>query len=216
MGSPHPLPASQRIILVLVAVAAGLSLIDSPYPDLAPLQNIPTLFVAGGLALALRRWPLPTSAVACLAAFLLLHTLGGRYAYSYVPYDEWVRALGLPPLSRLLGLHRNDYDRLVHLFFGLLFIHPVSALLSRHCAIRPGLSIAIAVMFVLAGSALYEIFEWLLTLWLAGPAADQYNGQQGDIWDAQKDMACAAAGAILSGLWLLVRTQVNSRAGREV
>src|SRR5471030_2489791 len=122
---------SQRIILAVVAIAAGLSLISSPYPDLAPLQNIPTLFIAGGMALLLRRWPLPTSAVACLAAFLLLHTLGGRYAYSYVPYDEWMRALGLPPLSRLFGLHRNDYDRLVHVAFGLLLIHPLSALLSR-------------------------------------------------------------------------------------
>jgi putative membrane protein len=209
------LPASQRIILASVAVAAAVSLIDSPYPDLAPLQNIPTLFIVGGIAL-LRRWPLPTSAVACLAGFLLLHTLGGRYAYSYVPYDAWMRTLGLPPLSRLLGLHRNDYDRLVHLGFGLLMVHPISTLLSRHFAVRPRLAIYVAIEFVLAGSAVYEIFEWLLTLALAGPAADQYNGQQGDIWDTQKDMACAGAGAIIAAIWLLVRTQVKSRGRRPV
>src|SRR5258705_13226780 len=75
-----PLPASQRALLAIVALAALVSLIDSPYPGLAPLQNIPTLFIASGIALALRRWPLPTSAVGCLTAFLLLHTLGGRYA----------------------------------------------------------------------------------------------------------------------------------------
>ncbi len=209
---PSPLPASQRLILALVAVAAGLSLIGSPYPDLAPLQNIPTLVIAASLALLLRRWPLPTSAVVCLAAFLLLHTLGGRYAYSYVPYDRWLEAIGLPSLSSQFGLQRNGYDRLVHLAFGLLLVHPISRLLTRHCAVRPGLAIYVAVEFVLAGSALYEIFEWLLTLCLAGPAADQYNGQQGDIWDTQKDMACAGVGAIVAAIWLIVRTQVKSRA----
>ena len=204
------LPVSQRLMLALVALAALLSLIDSPYPDLAPLQNIPTLFIVAGLACALRCWPLPTSAVACLAVFLLLHTLGGRYAYSYVPYDAWLEMIGLASLSSLLGLERNGYDRLVHLAFGLLFVHPISALLTRHRAVRPGFAIYVAAEFVLAGSAIYEIFEWLLTLALAGPAADQYNGQQGDIWDAQKDMACAATGAILAALWLMVRKRTRA------
>ena len=31
----------------------------------------------------------------------------------------------------------------------------------------------------------------------AGETADRYNGQQGDVWDAQKDMALATLGAIL-------------------
>ena len=57
---------------------------------------------------------------------------------------------------------------------------------------------ALAVLgWVLAISCLYEIFEWLLTIVAAGETADRYNGQQGDIWDAQKDMAFAALGAIL-------------------
>ena len=57
---------------------------------------------------------------------------------------------------------------------------------------------AVAVLgWVLAVSCLYEIFEWLLTIVAAGETADRYNGQQGDIWDAQKDMALAALGAIL-------------------
>ncbi len=199
------MPNGQRLMLALVGLAALLSLVNSPYPDLAPLQNIPTLFILAGIACALRVWPLPTSAVACLTIFLLLHTLGGRYAYSYVPYDAWIQALGLPSPSSIFGLHRNGYDRLVHLVFGLLFVHPISAWLTRHWSVRPILAIYVAVEFVLAGSAIYEIFEWLLTLVVAGPAADQYNGQQGDIWDAQKDMACAATGAVVAALWLLIR-----------
>jgi putative membrane protein len=53
-----------------------------------------------------------------------------------------------------------------------------------------------ALLWVLSISALYEMFEWLLTLAVAGADADAYNGQQGDMWDPQKDMALAALGAI--------------------
>jgi putative membrane protein len=33
---------------------------------------------------------------------------------------------------------------------------------------------------------------------LAGDTADYYNGQQGDIWDAQKDMAIAQLGSLMA------------------
>ena len=47
--------------------------------------------------------------------------------------------------------------------------------------------------------------------------ADRYNGQQGDIWDPQKDMALALLGATLSTLvsaWFqtLRRSKATSRA----
>lgn len=203
------LPPRQRALLALTALFALASLVGSPYPDLAPLQNLPTLLVVALLALALRRWPLPTSAVACLCLFLWLHTLGGRYAYSYVPYDEWFRALGLPAPGEMLHLRRNDYDRLVHFFFGLLLVHPIAELLASAGGVSRRLALYVAVEFVLAGSALYEIFEWVLTLVMAGANADAYNGQQGDMWDAQKDMACAASGALLAVSWLALRRMLR-------
>ena len=61
------------------------------------------------------------------------------------------------------------------------------------------------------GSALYEIFEWLLTVIAAGVTADYYNGQQGDVWDAQKDMAAAQLGSALMLIALL-----RPRAGRHI
>lgn len=174
---------------------ALLSLVDTPFPELAPLQNLPTIAIVLILAIALRRWPMPTSAVACIAAFLLLHTIGGRYIYSFVPYDQWAAAVGLPEPTRALGLSRNCYDRVVHFSFGVLLVHPIASALLTHGRISRRLSLYIAVEFVFAGSALYEIFEWVLTFIMSG-AADAYNGQQGDAWDAQKDMACAGMGAI--------------------
>ena len=64
---------------------------------------------------------------------------------------------------------------------------------------------------MLAVSLLYEVFEWLLTLTMRGPLADAYNGQQGDIWDAQKDMALAASGALLAAVLVRMRRRVYGR-----
>lgn len=201
------LPGIQQGLLLLTAAGALASLINGPYPQLAPLQNLPTLAVLGGLWLALRRWSLPTGAVACICGFLLLHTLGGRYIYSFVPYDQWFAAMGLPTPKELFGLQRNGYDRLVHFSFGLLLAYPFAAALRLHLGVRPVIAAYVAIEFVLATSALYEIFEWGLTLMLAGAEAEAYNGQQGDMWDAQKDMACAGLGALLTALVLWRRAR---------
>lgn len=207
LGQVLSVPRSQAVLLALTAAAALLSLVDTPYPRLAPLQNLPTLAIAGGLWLSLRRWPMPTSAVACACLFLGLHTLGGRYIYSFVPYEDWARALGLPSPAASLGLARNSWDRLVHLSFGLCWVHPISSWLARHRGLSPRLATYIAVEFVLAGSAVYEIFEWLLTVFMAGPDALAYNGQQGDPWDPQKDMALAGLGAVAAAVFLRLRVR---------
>ena len=50
-------------------------------------------------------------------------------------------------------------------------------------------------LMVQTGSMIYELFEWLLTMVMSSDVADNYNGQQGDMWDAQKDMAMALVGS---------------------
>ena len=154
-----PVPRVQALLLGLTALTALVSLFDTPFPELAPLQNLPTLVVVAALGWASRRWSLPTSAVACLAAFLLLHTLGGRYIYSYVPYDDWARAIGLPAPADVFGFHRNHYDRLVHFAFGLLLVHPIADVLDRHGKVGPRLALYVAVEFIFASSALYEVLS---------------------------------------------------------
>jgi putative membrane protein len=52
--------------------------------------------------------------------------------------------------------------------------------------------------FILSTSAVYEIIEWMLAMLMAPDWAESYNGQQGDIWDAQRDMALAAIGSLIS------------------
>ncbi|MPS69098.1 MAG: DUF2238 domain-containing protein [Novosphingobium sp.] len=206
----HAVPRIQVLWLVLTGVAALFSLLDTPFPRLAPMQNLPTLAILGAIFWSLRRWPLPTSAVACICLFLVLHTIGGRYVYSHVPYEYWARALGLPSPAATLGLERNAWDRLVHFSFGALWVHPISVWLVRHKGLSLSLATYISVEFVLAGSALYEIFEWLLTVFMAGPDALAYNGQQGDPWDPQKDMAMAGLGAVVSASAQAIRLRLRA------
>ncbi len=59
---------------------------------------------------------------------------------------------------------------------------------------------------ILAMCAVYEIIEWALAMALAPDWAEAYNGQQGDIWDAQWDMALAALGGLV-GITLAIVIQ---------
>jgi putative membrane protein len=166
---------------------------------------VPTVLLILAAPWLLRRWPLSDGSVGCILAFFLLHTLAGRYTYSNVPYDAWGRSLFGISIDRTFGLVRNDFDRLVHLSFGLLSIRPFAEAARRYGGMGRKAAVVSGFLFVGAVSALYEIFEWLITIVLAPGMADEYNGQQGDVWDSQKDMAIALVGAFVVSLWMLVR-----------
>ena len=61
-------------------------------------------------------------------------------------------------------------------------------------------------LMIQTGSMIYELFEWLLTIVMSSDAADSYNGQQGDMWDAQKDMALALLGSTVMLLFYMLRS----------
>lgn len=197
MTASSTTPSAQRRLLGALLALLLLAQIEQPYPEIALLQHIPTMLLLIAAPALLRRWPLSTPALACIVAFMALHTLGGRYAYSSVPYDDWARALTGTSLSDAFGWNRNHYDRLAHFAFGALSVSPVAEIARRWGGLGPRGAALTVLAWVLAMSCLYEIFEWLLTIVAAGETADRYNGQQGDIWDAQKDMALATIGAIL-------------------
>jgi putative membrane protein len=60
---------------------------------------------------------------------------------------------------------------------------------------------------------LYECIEWVAAEIFGGELGMAYLGTQGDVWDAQKDTALAAAGAALGvTFWLLWRARTSSRS----
>ena len=138
-----------------------------------------------------------------------MHVLGARYLYSYVPYDTWSERLFGFNVTYHFGFTRNHYDRLVHFCFGLLLIIPAWRFSRRIIGLDAKWSTIFAMMSILSASAIYEIFEWLAAMIMAPDWAESYNGQQGDVWDAQRDMALAACGALI-GLSLIAREWIRA------
>ena len=121
------------------------------------------------------------------ALFVVLHIVGARYIYSYVPYADWFKNIGFnAEFCHSLGESRNHYDRLVHFSFGLFLFSFFQYKTQKWVDRKPLAAIFMAWLVIQTLSMVYEIFEWLLTIW--SEAGWEYNGQQGDPWDAQKDM----------------------------
>jgi putative membrane protein len=188
----------QKALLGILVVALAASGVRAPFPRETVLQHLPTVFCLVALPLASRRYPLSDAAFTCLVTFLLFHVLGARYIYSYVPYDAWAERLFGVSLTEAFHFRRNHYDRVVHFLFGALWVRPVWEVCVRYFGVPRRFAFYTAFEFTLAFSMVYELFEWALALLLSPAAADAYNGQQGDIWDAQKDMSFALLGAAIA------------------
>lgn len=154
------------------------------------LENmLPTVMVLV-LVLSFRRMPLSDISYLLLFLFLVLHQVGAHYTYSEVPLGFWVQ--------QAFGLARNHFDRLVHFSFGFLLFYPMRELIIRyvtHSSFHSGLY---ALSLNTAASAIFEIIEMIVALIVNPEAGLAYLGMQGDIWDAQKDMAMALAGSVIA------------------
>ena len=209
-------------LLVITLAAIGASAI-APYDRRDwMLEHIPT-----ALGLAFLVWydrrpggqPLGNGDCTRTFLFLLLHIVGAHFLYSRVPYDAWSEAaLGVRP-SEWMGATRNHYDRLVHFLFGVLALSPLSELVRRHVAPGRGWNLVVAVALIGLCSKVYELAEWLIAVLLSPEQAEAYNGQQGDMFDAQKDMGLAFVGSLLACLeigWRRHRERVRGAAAASV
>lgn len=138
--------------------------------------------------------------------FLLIHIIGAHYLYSYVPYNEWLIQLFNFDLNQSMGWTRNMYDRLVHIAFGLL-LYPFFYRLFQVWlpTLKPSVLFLLVIQFVITTSLVYEWIEWWIAIGLSPEEAENYNGQQGDIWDAHKDILLATIGAIITGMICLFK-----------
>jgi putative membrane protein len=156
---------------------------------------LPALVVVG-LIVTHRRMPLSPASYVLITMFLSLHAIGVHYTYAQVPAGAWV--------DQVLHLGRNHFDRLVHFSFGFLLAYPIEELFRLFAHARGWVLYYLPVMTILGLSGLWEIIE----SWVAGAVHPElgvtYLGSQGDIWDAQKDMAAALYGALLCMTLLMV------------
>jgi putative membrane protein len=179
--------------LAVFGVVAAATWWDPPWPVEQALHTSLTVVAVGGLWWAHRRVGLPPRVWAWALLFLTLHTIAARWLYSFVPYDDWALTVFGFRFSDVFGWQRNHFDRLVHFAYGLCLTMALRLKPVRACE------------FVLATSAVYELFEWGVAELMAPDMAESYNGQQGDMWDPHKDMALAALGALVAVVVQMVR-----------
>jgi putative membrane protein len=183
-----------RVLSVIVGAALIVSGI-APYDRTTWwLEIFPILIGFPVLVLTARRFPLTRLTYTLLAFHALILIVGGHYTYARVPLGFW--------MQDLLGLARNDYDRIGHFVQGFVPAILIREVLLRTSPLRPGRWLFVIVTAMcLAFSACYEFFEWWSAL-AGGHAADAFLGTQGDVWDTQWDMFSALIGAISAQLLL--------------
>ena len=193
-----PLPRYPLTLLVLFA-ACWLALAIAPwYRQDWLLENLLVFVALPLLILSYRRLRLSDTAYTLLFVFLALHEVGAHYTYSQVPYDRWAQALTGSILSDALDLQRNQYDRHVHFLYGLLVTPAAIELLDARSPQRGLWRWLLPLLFMVSHSTIYEMVEWGAAAIFGGNLGQAYLGTQGDVWDAQKDSALAAVGALIA------------------
>jgi putative membrane protein len=192
-------PPSTVLMIWYVLLWAAMAISPADWQNWMLASLIPAL-VVGALVAGRRAFPLPPVSYLMIGAFLTLHTVGAHYTYARMPLGD--------ELAFLLGSGRNDYDRIVHFAFGLLLASPIRDTFSRVANVRGFLLYYLPVMTIVGLSGLWEILESWVAQLVSPELGAAYLGSQGDIWDAQKDMAAALYGAVL---WVVLSLWVRRR-----
>jgi putative membrane protein len=167
------------------------------------IENILVFVGVPVLVFTYRRLPLSDLSYTLLFLFLALHSAGAHYTYSEVPFGYW--------LKETFDLRRNHFDRIVHLAFGLLLTYPVHEILTRTVRPRGPWPLLLAVAVIASLSGFFEIVEGIVALLVNPELGDAYLGTQGDVWDAQKDMALATGGAVIVAALIALSSKFRFR-----
>lgn len=176
------------------------------------LENVLLVPVFSLLIWGWRRRLFSRTSLTLIFIFLCLHEIGAHYTYSEVPYDAWWKALTGQTFNDLMGWQRNHFDRLLHFLYGLLIAYPSREIFLRVARVRGFWAYFLPLDIMLSTSALFELIEWAAAVVFGGELGAAYVGIQGDIWDAQKDMALAGLGALIA---MLVTAVINKRYQRD-
>jgi len=202
-------------IVGLIVLVGIITCLHPVYPDEQVLQHVGTILLILIPILDIRFNRLSMNSFVCVSIFIVLHIIGARYIYSCVPYNDWFKSLFHIDLNAMFHTTRNHYDRFVHFFFGVLAFPYLYELTDRNKGLSKVLKVLIVWSFIQSMSMFYEIFEWFLTIIMSSDVANDYNGQQGDIWDAQKDMVLAMFGSTFMSIIYLIKKKKKLRIKNE-
>lgn len=175
------------------------------------LENVIVVLTLAWLLWGYRRMRLSHLAYTLLFVFGLFHEVGSHYQYSDVPYDAWFAAInGGHSLDAWFGFERNQYDRFVHFLYGLLITPVAAEVIAARVHLERFWLFLLPITFMMSHAVIYELVEWLAASVFGGELAVAYLGTQGDMWDAQKDMALATLGSLLvHPVWMATRARAD-------
>ncbi|RYE02218.1 MAG: DUF2238 domain-containing protein [Sphingobacteriales bacterium] len=132
-----------------------------------------------------------------IVVFISIHSIAARWLYSNIPYDKWLQTTLGFSLNQHLGWSRNNFDRLVHFLYGFCLTPVIISYSTDKLNKSKKIGFVFAISAIMITSLWYEWFEWLIASALSANDAEAYNGQQGDMWDAHKDMLLATIGSVV-------------------
>jgi len=187
----------------LVYALFALLFIEAIFVAISPLnrkdwflENILVLLAIPVILLSLRKAAMSKGAYLMIFLFLYIHELGSHYTYALVPYKAWMADW----FGIVLSDGRNHFDRFVHFLYGFLLTLPLQEIGREKFGLKGFWAWFTPVNTIMSSSMVYELIEWGVAIVFGGNLGVAYLGTQGDVWDAQQDMAMASLGSILISL----------------
>ena len=176
--------------LLIIFIIFWIALAINPlYRDVWFVENIILIICISYLLFHYPSYKLSNTSYWLVFIFCILQTIGAHYTYAEVPLGFWV--------AELFDIQRNHFDRLVHFAFGSLIVLPFKERFEKAVSFSTHhIETFTLVMIFIGIGASYEIVEWwYATIYEQDSASNMFLGSQGDIWDAEKDVFLAGAGA---------------------
>jgi putative membrane protein len=202
-------------LIIIFIVIWAISAIKPVDWETFIVEHIFTVVLPVVIFLLMRGRPLSDFSCSLIFVYLLLHVIGAHYTYTQVPYDRWFETLFGWNITDIFHFQRNHFDRLVHFLWGLMLWRPMYEVVQYRLKLTGERASFVAITILATMSAIYEMIEWLATMILSPQSADAYNGQQGDMFDAQKDAGLALVGSILAALIFALHESIASRNKRS-
>ena len=154
------------------------------------LEHALVIVFIPALILTYKKFRFSNTSYTLMFLFMVLHITGAHYNYAEAPLGFWIQTW--------FGFTRNNFDRVIHFAYGLLMAYPIRDIFIHITSSKNSWTYYIPFEVTLAFSAIFEIVEWIIVMMTDPNAGATYIGMQGDIWDAQKDMALAGLGAAIA------------------
>ena len=192
--SPERIPFKKnwwiKIFLLIFLIVWADSLIGTSNIANWLLENSLVIIFVVASFFAYRWYQFSDLSLLLITLYLCLHVYGSKHSYAENPFGFW--------LQDVFNWERNHYDRIVHFAFGFFLAYPMRELFLKWLKFPRWVAWVLPIEITLSIGSLYELIEWAVADIFFPEQGMAYLGTQGDVWDAQKDIALAVAGALVA------------------